>query len=337
MHICARTVDDLLRHSIEKALKEGDHINPSKGEARELRGVLLELTNPRARQSRTEGKGKVLSCLGEFLWYLSGTADMDFILYYLRKVYEKYRDLNGAYGPRLFKMRGKFNQIETVTRMLNARPPTRQAVIQLFDAADIADDYDDVPCTCTLQFFVRNGKLDMVTHMRSNDIFKGLPHDIFAFTMMQEIISRELGVDLGTYKHSVGSFHLYDEDKEKAQAYLNEGWQSTDRAMPEMPSGNQWAAIDKVLDAEKKIRNDITAKTDLESLHPYWADLVRLLLVFGVSKGAKTTERISESLSKISDIKSKMNAAVLSTFIEMREEELEYQLSQLKAAKEARD
>ena len=59
--------------------------------------------------------------------------------------------------------------------------------------------------------------------MRSNDAFKGLPHDVFCFTMLQEIFARTLGVHVGVYKHAVGSLHLYDKDRQKANQYLKEG------------------------------------------------------------------------------------------------------------------
>ena len=42
---------------------------------------------------------------------------------------------------------------------------------------------------------IRSGQMDMITYMRSNDVFLGLPHDIFAFTMIQEIMARTLSVE----------------------------------------------------------------------------------------------------------------------------------------------
>src|SRR3954471_24209663 len=71
MYISATTVDDLLRSAILKIITKGRHTKPTKGDAQEITGVLLKLTNPRARLSRTEEKGKLFSCLGETLWYLA--------------------------------------------------------------------------------------------------------------------------------------------------------------------------------------------------------------------------------------------------------------------------
>src|ERR1700690_496760 len=92
---------------------------------------------------------------------------------------------------------GKINQFENVLNLLKELPTSRRAVIQVFDAADNASGHlKDVPCTCTLQFMIRSRRLHMITYMRSNDAFWGLPHDVFAFTMLQEYVARTIGVEL---------------------------------------------------------------------------------------------------------------------------------------------
>lgn len=284
MYIKAKTLDDLLNAVFRKLLKSKIHVESTKGHSTEITGVLLELANPSTRLSRTEVKGKLFSCLGELLWYLSGANDLDFIQYYI-SLYEESSDdgqtIYGAYGPRLFNMRGEHNQFQNVINLLRKKPSSRQAVIQLFDASDIEEHHNDVPCTCSLQFLIRKNRLHMFTSMRSNDAFLGLPHDVFAFTMMQEIMARTLDVELGVYKHAVGSMHLYEKDADKAKQYLDEGWQST-ICMPKMPNGDPWISIKKLLIVESKIRHgDVINPNELE-LEDYWADLARLLQVFRV-------------------------------------------------------
>jgi thymidylate synthase len=197
MYITARTLDDLLRRVFEKLLTGKDRIKSIKGANTELTGVLLKITQPRARLSRTEIKGTLFSCLGELLWYLAKTNALEFVAFYLPK-YEKSSDdgktIYGGYGPRLFCMDEANDQVANVTSLLRKKPGTRQAVIQLFKATDIIEEHKDVPCTCTLQFMIRGQRLHMFTNMRSNDAFLGLPHDVFAFTMLQEIVARTLNL-----------------------------------------------------------------------------------------------------------------------------------------------
>ena len=307
-----QTLDDVMKSVIEAILSKGTWIQPSKGGCTELTGVLLEIADPRARFSRTETKGKPFSSLGELCWFLAKTNELGFISYYL-PMYKKYADgdiIYGGYGPRLFSW-GGIDQVAQIISTLREKPNTRQAVIQLFDAADIVERHKDVPCTCTMQFLIRDKKLHMITYMRSNDAMWGLPHDIFCFTMLQEIIARSLSVELGYYKHAVGSIHVYDENKSEAHQFLQEGWQPTDMAMPPMPIGDPWPAIGLLLRAESDIRTTGTCSGhERSNLDPYWSDLIRLLQIFRCSKDKSKLEAL--------ELRSKMSSGVYNSFIDKR-------------------
>lgn len=243
--------------------------------------MLLKLSAPRVRISRSESRSLLFSCLGELLWILAGSNRLDFIKHYIPG-YDKFSDdkktIYGAYGPRLFG-ESPNDQVPRVIQLLNDKRDSRQAVLQLFDRSDTLEPHLDIPCTCTLQFLVRGGRLHMLTSMRSNDAWKGLPHDVFTFTMLQELVARSLGIELGEYKHAVGSLHLYDEHHDKAFRFLNEGWQ-LHRPMPPMPQGDPWASVKKLVDFEKKVRISRGAiPNPHDTMDPYWADLATLLTI----------------------------------------------------------
>jgi thymidylate synthase len=285
------TVDDLMKESIEAVLDSGTAIAPSKGTCRELHPVALTLTNPRARLSRTESRGRLFSALGETCWYLSRASDPEFIGWYL----PHYRTSDpratawGGYGARLFGADG-FDQVRYVIDRLRSSPDSRQAVIQIFDHDDVATSRVDVPCTCTLQYLLRSGELHSIAYLRSNDVHRGLPHDLFAFTMLQELIARSVGVDVGTHTHLVGSFHLYDADAPAARDFLAEGWQSSN-PMPPMPEGDPWAAVAHLLEVEEALRagGDDPLGADYSG-DSYWADLERLLGIFALWKAGRHGE-----------------------------------------------
>jgi thymidylate synthase len=208
-HASEESLDDLMRAVFKQLLKERGNFQvvSSKGKSTETFGALLELKNPRARLSRSFSKAKAFSPLGELFWYLSGSDSVDFIKHYIPKYPEMIEDevkANGAYGPRIFgedaqaKLEGT-SEWDRVIRTLCEREGSRNALVQIYDNSDSKPENGDKPCTCTIQFAVRNAQLFMHTHMRSNDAFFGLPHDIFAFTMLQEIAARELGFGLGRY------------------------------------------------------------------------------------------------------------------------------------------
>jgi thymidylate synthase len=310
-----QTLDDVMRSVIEEIQSNGERIKPSQGWCTEISGVLLEITDPRSRLSRTETRGRPFSCLGELCWYLAGNNELDFISYYA-KDYKKYADgdiIYGGYGPRLLNW-GGLNQLANIRDILSRKPVSRQAVIQLFDACDIIKEYKNIPCTCTMQFMIRGDRMHMITYMRSNDAFLGLPHDIFAFTMIQEIMARSLSVELGTYKHVVGSMHLYDRNKDAAQQFIGEGWQSTQMPMPSMPLGDPWPAIKLLLKAEAAIRLDRSPDAAiLKELDSYWADLVRLLQVLQCRK--------DRDADGIEHLRQNMSSSIYDTFIKKKHNE----------------
>ena len=313
--ISAETLDDLMHRVVEALQAHGDSIHPTKGPAVELTGILLELTNPRARLSRTETRGKPYSCLGELCWYLANSNSLNFIQYYVD--YTEYADgdrVVGGYGPRLFNW-GGLNQFANVLNLLR-RSDSRKAVIQLFDRHDIVTDYKDVPCTCTLQFLRRGEKLHLFTCMRSNDAHKGLPHDIFCFTMIQEIMARTLSVEVGTYKHAVGSLHLYNTDRELARDFLNEGWRSTiDVAMPAMPVGDPWPGINVLLGAERTLRlGGSVTEDDLRSAGPYWGDLIRLLHIFQNKRNKKDSRQARKD--RVRKLRGEITSGVYHIFVD---------------------
>ena len=254
------------------------------------------------------------------MWYLSGKNDLDYISYYLPRYKffsDDHKTIFGGYGPRLLNMHGKYDQIENVVNLLKKDKSTRHAVIQLFDADDIIESHKDIPCTCTLQFLIRNSKLMMFTNMRSNDAFLGLPHDIFVFTMLQEIIARRLDIEPGVYNHFIGSLHLYKINMEKAMQYIDEGWQSN-IPMPSMPNEDPVPSIKKVLEIEEYIRcnKNPDIKFDELFLDEYWKDIIRLLLIFKLYKNDK-------NIVSINDISEKMNSTIYKTYIDMKQEKHE--------------
>lgn len=111
----------------------------------------------------------------------------------------------GAYGIRAGA------QIDKIVELLKNDPETRQAVITLRDPyRDLFEKSKDVPCTIAMSFRIRNGKLNMTTHMRSNDLVWGFPYDVIQFCLLQMTIAEELGIENGTYTHHADSLHIYE-------------------------------------------------------------------------------------------------------------------------------
>ena len=164
---------------------------------------------------------------------------------------------------------------------------------------------------------IRRERLNLFVSMRSNDAFKGLPHDVFAFTMLQEIVARDLGVGVGRYKQAVASLHLYAENIDAAKAYLDEGWQST-APMPSMQLGSPWDDIGVVLTAEQEIRNGVATDVGTLPIHDYWKDVLRLLQIYSLTrKGAPLV-----NLRNVVTLKRSMSSTYFDQYIRSREKKL---------------
>jgi thymidylate synthase len=121
--------------------------------------------------------------------------------------------LRGAYGPRLY------DQFPRAERQLRDDPDTRQAIVNLWRPDEKTTK--DVPCTLSLTFRVRDGKLGLKVHMRSNDVILGVPYDWFAFSRVQLLMAEVLDLEPGPYVHHVDSLHLYERDLERAQGLID--------------------------------------------------------------------------------------------------------------------
>jgi len=232
------------------------------------------------------------------LWYLSRDNRLDFIEYYIDRYKEESEDgetVHGGYGRRLFAHPSHY-QVQTLIENLRQKPDTRRAVLQIFEATDTARRYKEVPCTLSMQFALRRNQLDLLVTMRSQDAYFGLPHDIFCFTMLQEIVARSVQAKIGQYKQFVGSLHLYDEHRTLAEQFLSEGLQQT-ISMPSMPLGDPWNAISHVLDAEAQIRCGRPIGAAARSLDPYWLDLIKLLQIFAASGDSAKIRRLKKTLA----------------------------------------
>lgn len=318
MNFAGDSVDDLIQKSVPFVLKSSTHLEWSKGWGRERSFVTFRLRNPLARISMSDSRGVLFSALGELLWYMSGSDDARVMDHYIPQYSSWTADDGctsaGAYGPRLFPPQAA-GQLDNIVSILRRRPHSRQAVVQLFHATDVVQPKQkDVPCTCVIQFLFRNGALHAQTYMRSNDLFRGFPHDVFAFTLIQEMVARRLQVQLGDYRHTVGSLHIYDKDSQNAWEYLAEGSQQT-RAMPPMPTSDPTAGLQQLLQAEAALRLGTPWNTPPGVL-PYWADLIRVLRFFAVTKQTTDAAVITAEANRI---RSRMASSAYDVFIRRRE------------------
>lgn len=118
----------------------------------------------------------------------------------------------GAYGPRIIE------QVGDCVDVLHGDPSTRRAVIAIWNERDLTH-HGDRPCTVFLQFLVRDTgygpALQLHTYMRSQDVWLGVPYDIFMFSQLQHTVAFILGLPVGQLAHHATSLHIYETDLPK--------------------------------------------------------------------------------------------------------------------------
>lgn len=141
------------------------------------------------------------------------------------KAMGKYTDdglFHGSYGQRVYR------QLTLAYENLKGDGNSRQAVLSIFDGNKDYIPSKDTPCTLTIQFMIREGALHMRVSMRSNDVYLGLPYDLFQFSALQMAMADALGCPVGEYTHTVGSMHLYHRDLVKADGLRQPAQPSSD-------------------------------------------------------------------------------------------------------------
>ena len=156
---------------------------------------------------------------GEAWWILDGRNDVKSLKQYMG-VIERYSDdgirFFGAYGPKII------DQLSYCIKTLVKDRDSRQACLTIWRQNPPYSK--DIPCTLSLQFFLRENKLYTIANMRSQDIWLGLPYDAFNFSAISFFVCLSLRnifptIKLGELYINAASRHLYEtNDKEAKKA-----------------------------------------------------------------------------------------------------------------------
>ena len=163
---------------------------------------------------------------GELCYYLSGSRELAWMEHYSTRwrTSENQRLTSYSLGATIFGEGGWDRIIERLSKSKESR----QAYLPLF--ADSADS-GYPPCATGLQVVIRDGRLMMMVHMRSQDFWLGMPYDVGFFMILQQMFTMALRkaypeLLCGPYSHSVGSLHVYKQHWNKVE-HMVESYQSS--------------------------------------------------------------------------------------------------------------
>ena len=170
----------------------------------------------------------------EMDWYRSGDLSIAEIGKHAsmwRRIANPDGTVNSNYGylATHAKHEGK-SQLEWCIDALKKDPDSRQAVINYNQPRHKYDGNKDFVCTLNQAFTKRDGKLDTIVMMRSNDLVYGFSYDVPWFAGLQQQGSSATGIPVGKYHHYATSMHIYEKhfpmmrevvDKYRPQAEYN--------------------------------------------------------------------------------------------------------------------
>jgi thymidylate synthase len=207
----ALTFEDAWFTTIDDLTREGRGVGPRGRGTLELTGYSLRVEYPNVPFDLI-GRGMrpqiaAIESLG-----LIGGIPTDRLAYnHSRSLYDFAEDgrFYGSYGVRTR------NQLRHVLKKLRDDRSTRQAVMTIYNGdQDAGVATTDLPCTVAIQFLIRDDVLTTIVTMRSNDVWLGMPYDLFQFGALHQTVAQLTNSYVGPYIHQVGSMHLYDNNRD---------------------------------------------------------------------------------------------------------------------------
>jgi len=212
-----RNVDNVWLSTLHRLL-QAKKTSPRSFETREIinHTSVVDMSDPVVKNKAR--KMNYAFMYAEAYWILSGSNMAQDIAPYCKPI-AKFSDdgvrFDGAYGPMVVQ------QIRYCVDCLNSDLLSRQAVMSIWRPNPRPSK--DIPCTVSLQFLVRDGKINCIANMRSSDIWLGWVYDVFNFSCIANYIRLSLkhSLRLGNLYLNAASQHLYESDAEKAQKVVD--------------------------------------------------------------------------------------------------------------------
>ena len=111
-----------------------------------------------------------------------------------------------------------FDQIGYVIDELKNNPSSRRLVVNAWHPAN-ATVSTLPPCHYTFVFNVQGDRLNCHLTQRSGDIALGVPFNIACYSLLTEMIAQEVGLEVGTFAHTIVDAHIYCGEGERGEWY----------------------------------------------------------------------------------------------------------------------
>jgi thymidylate synthase len=176
----------------------------------------------------TTKKVHLKSILWELLWFLRGETNVRWLQERGVTIWDEWADAQGnlgrVYGAQWCDWRtadGRaIHQIDQVIDQIRTHPDSRRHIVTAWNPGEIGQ-MKLPPCHALFQFFVQDGELSCQLYQRSADLFLGVPFNIASYALLTRMIAQVTGLRPGTFVHTFGDLHLYQNHLEQAKLQLS--------------------------------------------------------------------------------------------------------------------
>jgi thymidylate synthase len=175
----------------------------------------------------TTKKVHLKSVIHELLWFLKGDTNVKYLRDNGVTIWDEWADANGnlgrVYGAQWCGWRTvegrSINQIESVIDQIRHQPDSRRLIVSAWNVGEI-EQMALPPCHLLFQFYVHGGELSCQLYQRSADLFLGVPFNIASYALLTLMVAQVCGLSPGTFVHTFGDLHLYQNHLEQARLQL---------------------------------------------------------------------------------------------------------------------
>ncbi|MBP6945936.1 MAG: thymidylate synthase [Candidatus Pacebacteria bacterium] len=225
---------------LKKVLEEGADRETRNGKTRALFGLQMRFNMADGFPAVTTKKLAFKAVKSELLWFIEGSNDDN----RLKELNSSERtiwtdnaeapywapkakfpgDLGRVYGVQWRKWQGPngkvVDQLAEVIEKIKTNPTDRRLIVSAWNPGEL-DQMALPPCHMFFQFFVANGKLSLLMHQRSCDMFLGVPFNIASYSLLLAMVAQVTNLVPHEFVHSLGDAHIYHDHLDAVKEQLS--------------------------------------------------------------------------------------------------------------------
>lgn len=209
MNITKETSTEAWKSALKKIIEEGrEVVDREIRTSKELENMMITITDP---EKEIMGPISIMKSLHK--WVYPEPEELEDVVFQKESSSVYYY----TYGARIFRYADQKNQLdEYIIPLLKKDPESRRAILVIYNPlSDSKPDIKESPGLISIFFKVVDGKLNVTSLVRSNDMFIGWPANVYQVYCIQKYVAKILGLGLGsltTISHSAHIFKEYFDD-----------------------------------------------------------------------------------------------------------------------------